>query len=35
MAVPAGDLRKYLGVRSVAFHQGNEPLAVTDAALAS
>jgi 3',5'-cyclic-AMP phosphodiesterase len=34
MLVPAGDLRKYLGVRDVAFHQGAEPLAVTDAALA-
>jgi len=34
MLVPAGDLRKYLGVRAVAFHQGAEPLAVTDAALA-
>jgi 3',5'-cyclic-AMP phosphodiesterase len=34
MLVPAGDLRKYLGVRNVAFHQGAEPLAVTDTALA-
>jgi 3',5'-cyclic-AMP phosphodiesterase len=34
MLVPPGDLRKYLGVRAVAFHQGAEPLAVTDAALA-
>jgi 3',5'-cyclic-AMP phosphodiesterase len=34
MLVPAGDLRKYLGVRDVAFRQGAEPLAVTDAALA-
>src|SRR5579872_2123809 len=34
MKVPAGDLRKYLGVRSVAYHQGATPLAVTDTALA-
>jgi 3',5'-cyclic AMP phosphodiesterase CpdA len=33
MMVPAGDLRKYLGVRSVAFRMGGEPLAVTDSAL--
>jgi 3',5'-cyclic AMP phosphodiesterase CpdA len=34
MLVPAGDLRKYLGVRAVAFRQVSQPLAVTDAALA-
>jgi hypothetical protein len=34
MLVPAGDLRKYLGVRAVAVHQGLQNLAVTDAALA-
>jgi 3',5'-cyclic-AMP phosphodiesterase len=34
MLVPAGDLRKYLGVRAVAFHQVSQPLAVTDTALA-
>ena len=34
MLVPAGDLRKYLGVRAVAVHQGAQNLAVTDAALA-
>jgi 3',5'-cyclic AMP phosphodiesterase CpdA len=34
MTVPAGELRKYLGVRSVVYHPTGEPLAVTDAALA-
>jgi Icc protein len=34
MMVPAGDLRKYLGIRTVAYRLGSEPLAVTDASLA-
>jgi 3',5'-cyclic-AMP phosphodiesterase len=34
MTVAAGELRKYLGVRSVVYRQGAEPLAVTDTALA-
>ena len=33
MTVPAGELRKYLGVRSVDYRLGNQMLAVTDAAL--
>ena len=35
MLVPAGDLRKLLGVRTVVFNQGVKDLAVTDTALAS
>ena len=32
-AVPAGELRKLLGVRTVAFQQGVKELAVTDLSL--
>jgi 3',5'-cyclic AMP phosphodiesterase CpdA len=35
MLVPAGDLRKLLGVRTVVFQQGVKELAVTDVSLAS
>ena len=35
MLVPAGELRKLLGVRTVTFNQGVKDLAVTDTALAS
>ena len=33
--VPAGELRSLLGIRTVAFHQGQQSLAVTDIALSS
>lgn len=33
--VPAGELRSLLGIRTVAFHQGEQSLAVTDIALSS
>ena len=35
MLVPAGELRKLLGVRNVVYQPGVQPLAVTDTALAS
>jgi hypothetical protein len=35
MLVPAGELRKLLGVRSVLYQPGVETLAITDTALAS
>jgi hypothetical protein len=35
MLVPAGELRKLLGVRTVVFNQGVKDLAVTDVSLAS
>jgi len=34
MKVPAGDLRKYLGITSVDFVRGGEPLAIIDKPLA-
>jgi 3',5'-cyclic-AMP phosphodiesterase len=34
MKVPAGDLRKYLGIATVDFVRGTEPLAIIDKPLA-
>ena len=34
MKVPAGDLRKYLGIATVDFVRGGEPLAIIDKPLA-
>lgn len=35
MKVPAGELRKYLGITNVTFVQGSQPLAIVDTPLAS
>jgi hypothetical protein len=34
LKVPAGDLRKYLGITTVDFVRGGEPLAIIDTPLA-